>query len=119
MVRKELLNKTFNKKDFFNVVHKDDINMIDSRVERIKICRNLCLQFIEQNSKKKFCNCIPFDTDFFPFSNTSYDQLDLLISKVISNRKSNAIFPVSRPYYYDIFALKSGLVKHQLSASSF
>ena len=73
---KELLNKTFNKKDFFNVVHKDDINMIDSRVERIKICRNLCLQFIEQNSKKNFVIYIPFDTDFFPFSNTSYDQLD-------------------------------------------
>ena len=66
---KELLNKTFNKKDFFNVVHKDDINMIDSRVERIKICRNLCLQFIEQNSKKNFVIYIPFDTDFFPFSN--------------------------------------------------
>ena len=104
---KELLNKTFNKKDFFNVVHKDDINMIDSRVERIKICRNLCLQFIEQNSKKNFVIYIPFDTDFFPFSNTSYDQLDLLISKVISNRKSNAIFPVSRPFYYDIFALRA------------
>ena len=76
---KELLNKTFNKKDFFNVVHKDDINMIDSRVERIKICRNLCLQFIEQNSKKNFVIYIPFDTDFFPFSNTTYDQIDLLI----------------------------------------
>ena len=104
---KELLNKTFDKKDFFNVVHKDDINMIDSRVERIKICRNLCLQFIEQNSKKNFVIYIPFDTDFFPLSNTSYDQLDLLISKVISNRKSNAIFPVSSPFYYDIFALRA------------
>ena len=49
---KELLNETSNKNRFFNVLHKDDLYIVDSRVERIKICRNLCLQFIEQNSKK-------------------------------------------------------------------
>ena len=104
---KELLNETSNKNKFFNVFHKDDINLIDSRIERIKICRNLCLQFIEQNAKKDLVIYIPFDTDFFPFLNTSYTQLDKLISKVINNRKSNAIFPVSKPFYYDIFALRA------------
>ena len=104
---KELLNETSNKNRFFNVLHKDDLYIVDSRVERIKICRNLCLQFIEQNSKKNFVIYIPFDSDFFPFSNTSYIQLDKLISKVISNKKSSAIFPASEPYYYDIFALRA------------
>jgi len=101
------LNETSNKNKFFNVFHKDDINLIDSRIERIKICRNLCLQFIEQNSKKDLVIYIPFDTDFFPFLNTSYTQLDKLILKVINNAKSNAIFPVSEPFYYDIFALRA------------
>lgn len=104
---KEFLNKTSDENMFFNVVHKDDINEVDSRVERIKICRNVCLEFIEQNSKKNYKIYIPFDTDFFPFSKTSYSQLDLLISKVISNKTTNAIFPVSAPFYYDIFALRA------------
>ena len=49
------------------MVHKDDINLVDSRVERIKICRNLCLQFIDKKSKNNFVIYIPFDTDFFSF----------------------------------------------------
>ncbi len=104
---KELLNKTSSKYDFFNVVHKDDINLVDSRVERIKICRNLCLQFIDKKSKNNFVIYIPFDTDFFPFSNTKYIQLDLLISKVINNKIPSGIFPASKPFYYDIFALRA------------
>ena len=104
---KELLNKTSSKYDFFNVVHKDDINLVDSRVERIKICRNLCLQFIDKKSKNNFVIYIPFDTDFFPFSNTKYIQLDLLISKVIDNKTPSGIFPASNPFYYDIFALRA------------
>ena len=104
---KEILDKTSNANMFFNVIHKDDINLVDSRVERIKICRNLCLQFIEQNSNNSSIIYIPFDTDFFPFLNTTYTQLDKLISKVINNGKSNAIFPVSEPFYYDIFALRA------------
>lgn len=104
---KELLNEFSNKNIFFNVIHKDDLNLIDSRIERIKICRNLCLQFIEQNSFKNYVIYIPFDTDFFIFSKTSHMQLDTLISKVFNNKKSNAIFPASEPFYYDIFALRA------------
>lgn len=104
---KDLLDKTSKKYECFKVIHKDDLNLVDSRVERIKICRNLCLQYINQMSNSSKVVYIPCDTDFFLFSNTSYKQLDLLISKVITNKKSNAIFPVSYPYYYDIFALRA------------
>jgi len=104
---KELLQETADKYRFFEVIHKDDLNFVDSRVERIKICRNLCLHFIEQNSKKNLVVYIPCDTDFFLFSKTTFSKLDSLISKVIKYRKPNAVFPVSQPFYYDIFALRA------------
>ena len=104
---KEFLNKVSKTNNFVNVIHKDDLNLVTSRVERIKICRNLCLNYIERNSKTNSVVYIPFDSDFFVFSNTSFSQLDLFISKVISTNESNAIFPASQPYYYDIFALRA------------
>ena len=101
------MNKVSKTNNFVNVIHKDDLNLVTSRVERIKICRNLCLNYIERNSKTNSVVYIPFDSDFFVFSNTSFSQLDLFISKVISTNESNAIFPASQPYYYDIFALRA------------
>lgn len=104
---KEYLNNISKSNKFVDIIHKDDLNLVTSRIERIKICRNLCLNYIQQNSDNNIRIYIPLDTDFFLFSNTSVDQLDALISKVLKTNKSSAIFPVSSPYYYDIFALRA------------
>lgn len=104
---KEFLNNLSKLNMFVDVVHKDNLKLVTSRIERIKICRNLCLDYIQKNSKNGVRIYIPCDTDFFLFSNTSTDQLDSLILKVLSTNKSSAIFPVSNPYYYDIFALRA------------
>ena len=104
---KEYLTEISHLNNFINVIHKDDISSIDSRVERIKICRNLCLNFINQHYKKKLLVYIPCDMDFYLFSKTSFNQLDTLVSKVIKENTKSAIFPASEPYYYDIFALRA------------
>ena len=74
---KEFLNKVSKTNNFVNVIHKDDLNLVTSRVERIKICRNLCLNYIERNSKTNSVVYIPFDSDFFVFSNTLANSIYL------------------------------------------
>ena len=48
---KDYLNRISQKFEFINLIHKDDLNLVHSRIERIKICRNLGLKFIENNNK--------------------------------------------------------------------
>ena len=104
---KEFLDELSQLNNFVKVLHEDELNSIDSRVERIKVCRNLCLKFINQNFKQKPLVYIPCDMDFYLFSKTSFHQLDLLVSRVIKKNAKLAIFPASEPFYYDIFALRA------------
>ena len=101
---KNYLNKNSDEFDFFNVIHKDDLNLVNSRIEKIKICRNLCLKFIKNNFINNSIVYIPLDTDFYLFSKTSPEKLDELIDYVLQIENNAGIFPVSEPYYYDIFA---------------
>ena len=104
---KNYLNDLSNKLTYVNVIHKDDLNNILNRIERIKICRNLCLKFINEKFDKNSLIYIPFDSDINLFSKTSFKQFDELISYVIKLDMNCGIFPVSEPYYYDIFALRA------------
>lgn len=104
---KNYLNKNSDEFDFFNVIHKDDLNLVNSRIEKIKICRNLCLKFIKNNFINNSIVYIPLDTDFYLFSKTSPEKLDELIDYVLQIENNAGIFPVSEPYYYDIFALRA------------
>ena len=104
---KNYLNKNSDEFDFFNVIHKDDLNLVNSRIEKIKICRNLCLKFIKNNFNNNSIVYIPLDTDFYLFSKTSPEKLDELIDYVLQIENNAGIFPVSEPYYYDIFALRA------------
>lgn len=104
---KEYLDRNSQEFEFFNVIHKDDLSFVDSRIERIKICRNLGLKFIENNCKNNSIVYIPLDTDFYLFSKTSPEKLDELIDYVLKMENNSGIFPVSDPYYYDIFALRA------------
>ena len=104
---KEYLDRNSQEFEFFNVIHKDDLSFVDSRIERIKICRNLGLKFIENNCKNNSLVYIPLDTDFYLFSKTSPEKLDELIDCVLKMENNSGIFPVSEPHYYDIFALRA------------
>lgn len=104
---KKYLNDLSEEYEFIDVLHKDNLDSILSRVERIKICRNMCLQLINEKFDKKSLVYIPCDTDFYLFSKTSHKQLDELISHVIKIQENCGIFPVSEPFYYDIFALRA------------
>ena len=73
---KDYLNKNSDEFDFFNVIHKDDLKLVNSRIEKIKICRNLCLKFIKNNFNNNSIVYIPLDTDFYLFSKTSPEKLD-------------------------------------------
>ena len=104
---KEYLESIEKENNFINVIHKDGMTNISSRIERIKICRNLCLDFIFKKFQNKSIIYIPCDFDFFLFSLTSNIQLQKLIDSTVSKGSGSAVFPASVPYYYDIFALRA------------
>jgi len=50
---------------------------------------------------------IPLDLDLDLFKYTSVEFFENLIMYCINKNKLNGIFPFSKPYYYDIFALRA------------
>ena len=104
---KEYLNELSAKIGLLEVIHKDNIYNIPSRVERIKMCRNICLDYINRNIASQKIIYIPCDLDIFLFSKTSYQQLENLITYTMKKKNNTGIFPVSNPHYYDIFALRA------------
>ena len=92
---KDYLDRKSEEFQFFNVIHKDNLSFVTSRIEKIKICRNLGLKFIENNFKNNSLVYIPLDTDFYLFSKTSPEKLDELIDYVLQMENNSGIFPVS------------------------
>lgn len=100
--------KNLDKLQDVSVVFKDGLeNTINSRIERIAICRNIGLDYI----KEKFNDLsdviyIPLDNDIDIFKYLNCEQFMDLVNQT-KNTYFDAIFPVSIPYYYDIFALRA------------
>lgn len=103
---KEYLNKLKSNFNFFYLINKDNLENTTSRIEKIQICRNMCLDKILYLSKEKNKIYIPLDLDINLFSNITYEKLDNFIGYTLKGI-NKAIFPVSQPYYYDIFALRA------------
>ena len=81
---------------------------ISSRIERIAICRNIGLDYIKNNfSDLDNVIYIPYDNDIDLFENIRQDNFMSLIENLISNKDIKGIFPISEPFYYDIFALRA------------
>lgn len=81
---------------------------ISSRIERIAICRNVGLDYIKNNfSDLDNIIYIPYDNDIDLFDNISEDNFMSLIENLITNKNIKGIFPISKPFYYDIFALRA------------
>ena len=90
------------------VVFKNDLEKtVSSRIERIAICRNIGLDYIRKNFNT-YSNLIyiPFDNDIDIFKYLNIEKFMDLVMQT-KNSDSDALFPVSLPYYYDIFALRA------------
>tara|TARA_B100000131_G_scaffold178711_1_gene172328 strand:- start:1495 stop:2382 length:888 start_codon:yes stop_codon:yes gene_type:complete len=89
-------------------IHKDDIDEVSkSRIERIAICRNLGLDYIKSNFENRNLIYIPCDMDLDLFSKTTVQEFNSYVDLVLSKISDGAIFPISVPNYYDIFALRA------------
>ena len=46
------------------------------------------------------------DMDLDLFKYTTFENFDEIILSFINNKNMDGMFPYSKPYYYDIFALR-------------
>tara|TARA_Y100000389_G_scaffold92538_1_gene89284 strand:- start:40300 stop:41175 length:876 start_codon:yes stop_codon:yes gene_type:complete len=96
--------------DLDNSIYENLDKLEDSynnRIERIQISRNKCLELMSTFGKDKNIVYIPLDLDLDLFKYSSVESFESLILYCINKNKQNGIFPFSRPYYYDIFALRA------------
>ena len=93
-----------NKLDSF--IEIDDLEIdYQSRIERLSICRNRGIKFIQDQNQKNLIY-LPMDMDLDLFKYTTFENFDEIILSFINNKNMDGMFPYSKPYYYDIFALR-------------
>lgn len=78
-----------------------------NRIERIAISRNKCLEIARGLINDKKVIYIPLDLDMKIFKYVDIQKMESLIENSIKKDTINGTFPFSKPYYYDIFALRA------------
>ena len=105
---KEVINSYQNSIDEF---YKFDLDGLESkyknRIERIAISRNKCLEIARDLINDKKVIYIPLDLDMKIFKYVDIQKMESLIENSIKKDTINGTFPFSKPYYYDIFALRA------------
>jgi len=105
---KDFLQEVSHKNNFITVINEDGLEKIyDSRIQRISHCRNLCLDVIKNKKFYQSFIYIPMDFDIDHFKITSPKEFVELAKRFEKDNNIDAIFPVSHPFYYDIFALRA------------
>ena len=105
---KDFLQEISHKNNFITVINEDGLEKIyDSRIQRISHCRNLCLNVIKNKKFYQSFIYIPMDFDIDHFEITSPKEFVDLAKRFEEDNNIDAIFPVSHPFYYDIFALRA------------
>ena len=105
---KNLLEDFSKNNSFAKHINADNLSEIyDSRIERIAHCRNICLDNISLSSENEALLYIPLDLDIDLFEFTDVSKFENQLIDFIEQKTYDAIFPVSTPYYYDIFALRA------------
>ena len=105
---KEFLQEISGNHEFITVLNEDGLERIyDSRIQRISHCRNLCLNVIKNEKFYQSFIYIPMDFDIDHFEITSPKEFVDLAKEFEKDNDTDAIFPVSYPFYYDIFALRA------------
>lgn len=79
-------------------------NLYNSRIERLAICRNEGLKYIDKHCNDKAVY-IPMDMDLNLFKLMSLNEFEDLVNYFL-DCDYDSIFPFSVPHYYDIFALR-------------
>lgn len=103
---KDYCNDLFKKSKLDNFIEIDDLEIdYQSRIERLSICRNRGIEFIKDQNQKNLIY-LPMDMDLDLFKYTTIEAFDEIISSFIDNKNMDGMFPFSKPYYYDIFALR-------------
>ncbi len=104
----EYLNKLHSNSNIDLLIENGLEQRISSRIERIAICRNIGLDYIKNNfSDLENVIYIPYDNDIDLFKYINENNFMSLIEDLIINKEVKGIFPVSEPFYYDIFALRA------------
>ena len=111
---KQYLTNYTKEKPYFFYKNLDGLEKkYKNRIERISISRNSCIEQIHKIKNGKRVIYIPIDLDIDLFKFTTVDQFLELITNNFKEVENNAIFPFSKPYYYDIFALRApGWINH-------
>jgi len=105
---KEYLFEISKQLDFIKFFNLDGLEeKFNSRIERIAECRNICIQQIQKTSTSKELLYIPMDLDINLFEITDIEKFYLIMENFTSQKNIDALFPVSEPFYYDIFALRA------------
>lgn len=103
---KEFCSDLLNKNKLDNFIEIDGLEIdYQSRIERLSICRNRGIKFIKDQKQKNLIY-LPMDMDLDLFKYTTFEAFDQIILSFIKNKDIEGIFPFSKPYYYDIFALR-------------
>ena len=88
-----------------SIVEVDNLeNEFSSRIERLSISRNKGLDYIKDNLENS-CLYIPMDMDLNLFSLLDCVRFEKIVEDFIDS-EADGLFPYSKPYYYDIFALR-------------
>ena len=104
---KEIISKYEKDNEFIVYRDLDDLEEnYNSRIERITLSRNLCL---DELKLKNYDNLIyiPIDLDVNLFELTDIESFHKILTSFVNQNTYDAIFPISSPNYYDIFALRA------------
>ena len=100
---KEIISKYEKDNEFIVYRDLDDLEKnYNSRIERITLSRNLCL---DELKLKNYDNLIyiPIDLDVNLFELTDIESFHKILTSFVNQNTYDAIFPISSPNYYDIF----------------
>lgn len=99
--------KDLNGNNFINIFYENDLHLrIPNRVNRIAYCRNYLIKKI-LDYKVNFDFYIPLDLDIDLFALSNVDEFFELVSELYQRNDNDVYFPNSKPYYYDVAALRS------------
>lgn len=104
---KNYLDEIEAKYDFIKIFHEDNLEpYLPTRIHRIAHCRNVALEYAKNINKHNFIY-VPMDLDIRQFQLISPEDFLNILLTFEQNQNCNGLFPVSLPYYYDIFALRA------------
>lgn len=93
--------------NYIKIFYENNLHLkIPNRVNRIAYCRNYLINKI-LDSKVNFDFYVPLDLDIDLFALCNVDEFYELALELYQRNDKSVYFPNSKPYYYDVAALRS------------